>query len=33
VTFSILLMVFPSGHWLGLDNLMHRKYPESLWFK
>jgi thiosulfate dehydrogenase [quinone] large subunit len=33
VTISILLMVLPTGHWLGLDGKLHRKYPDSLWFK
>jgi len=31
--FSILMMIFPSGHWLGLDRSLHYKYPASIWFK
>ncbi len=31
--FSILMMLYPSGHWLGLDKRLHQKYPESIWFK
>ncbi|NTU53256.1 MAG: DoxX family membrane protein [Chlorobiaceae bacterium] len=33
VTISLLLMILPTGHWLGLDNKLHRNYPDSLWFK
>jgi thiosulfate dehydrogenase [quinone] large subunit len=33
VTISILLIVLPTGHWLGLDRTLNRKYPDSLWFK
>ncbi len=31
--FSILMMVLPSGHWLGLDGALNRKHPESIWFR
>lgn len=31
--FSVLMMIFPSGHWLGLDKQLHAKYPDSIWFK
>ena len=31
--FSVLMMIFPSGHWLGLDKQLNRKFPDSLWFK
>jgi len=31
--FAIMMMLFPSGHWLGLDKRLHRKYPESIWFR
>ena len=31
--FAIMMMLFPSGHWLGLDNRLHQKYPESIWFR
>ena len=30
---AILFMVFPTGHWLGLDRRLHRKYPTAVWFK
>lgn len=30
--YSVLLMAFPSGHWLGMDKKLHEKYPDSLWF-
>jgi len=33
VTISILLIVLPTGHWLGLDRSLNRKYPDSLWFR
>jgi thiosulfate dehydrogenase [quinone] large subunit len=33
VTISILLILLPTGHWLGLDRRLNRKYPESPWFK
>ncbi len=31
--FAILMMIFPSGQWLGLDKTLHNKYPDSIWFK
>jgi len=31
--FAILMMLFPSGHWLGMDKQLHRKYPDSIWFR
>ena len=33
VTISILLIALPTGHWLGLDRSLNRKYPDSPWFK
>lgn len=33
VTISVLLMVLPTGHWLGLDGKLHRNYPDSPWFR
>ncbi|NTU58232.1 MAG: DoxX family protein [Chlorobiaceae bacterium] len=33
VTMSLLFMIFPTGHWLGLDRNLHLKYPDSPWFK
>ncbi len=31
--FALLMMVLPSGHWLGFDKQLHQKYPHSIWFK
>ncbi len=31
--FAIMMMLFPSGHWLGLDKQLNRKYPDSIWFR
>ncbi|ASQ90448.1 DoxX family protein [Prosthecochloris sp. GSB1] len=31
--FSILMMLLPSGHWLGLDRKLHEQYPDSPWFR
>ena len=31
--FAVMMMLFPSGHWLGLDKRLHHKYPESIWFR
>jgi len=31
--FALLMMLLPSGHWLGIDRKLHRTYPESIWFK
>ena len=31
--FAIMMMIFPSGLWLGLDKRLHLQYPESIWFK
>ena len=31
--FAIMMMLFPSGHWLGLDKQLNRKYPNSIWFR
>lgn len=33
IFYSLLLMGLPSGHWLGLDGLLHRRYPRSIWFR
>ena len=33
MVFSVLMMVLPSGHWLGLDRKLHEKHPASLWFR
>ena len=29
---SFLMMGWNSGHWLGLDRPLHRRYPQSRWF-
>lgn len=31
--FSVLMMLLPSGHWLGLDRKLHERYPGSIWFR
>ena len=31
--YSVLLMLLPSGQWLGMDRKLHEKYPDSLWFR
>ena len=31
--FAMMMMLFPSGHWLGLDKQLNGKYPNSIWFK
>lgn len=31
--FAIMMMLFPSGQWLGFDRTLHNKYPASIWFK
>lgn len=30
---AALFVVFPSGHWLGMDRRLHRQYPQSVWFR
>jgi thiosulfate dehydrogenase [quinone] large subunit len=30
---AALFVVFPTGHWLGLDRRLHRRYPYSVWFR
>ena len=29
---SLLFMAYSSGHWLGFDRTLHRRYPVSKWF-
>ncbi|WP_449258016.1 DoxX family membrane protein [Chlorobium limicola] len=31
--YSVLMMLLPSGHWLGLDRKLHERHPDSIWFK
>lgn len=33
IIYSLLLMILPSGHWLGLDKWLHTKYPDAIWFQ
>lgn len=33
MVYSVLLMLLPSGHWLGMDRKLHEKSPDSLWFR
>jgi thiosulfate dehydrogenase (quinone) large subunit len=33
VVMSVLLILLPSGHWLGLDRSLNEKYPDSPWFR
>ena len=33
MVFAIMMMVLPSGHWLGFDKHLHLKYPDAIWFK
>ena len=33
MVYSVLLMILPSGHWLGMDRKLHEKSPDSLWFR
>ncbi len=33
IVYAALLMMCPSGHWLGLDEALHRRYPHSIWFR
>lgn len=30
---AVLFIVFPTGHWLGFDKMLHQKHPNSLWLK
>ncbi|MBM3162325.1 MAG: DoxX family membrane protein [Chlorobi bacterium] len=31
--FSVLMMLLPSGQWLGLDKTLHARHPDSVWFR
>ncbi len=33
IIYALLLMYLPSGHWLGLDAWLHRRYPTAIWFR
>lgn len=30
---AVIMMSWPSGHWLGLDGPLSRRYPGSRWFR
>ncbi len=31
--FALLMMIFPSGRWFGMDKQLHSRYPDSIWFR
>ena len=33
VLMSLMMILLPTGHWLGLDGKLNRKYPDAIWFK
>ncbi|MDJ0928621.1 MAG: DoxX family membrane protein [Gammaproteobacteria bacterium] len=33
ILIGVLIMVLPTGHWLGLDRRLHQRYPNAIWFK
>jgi thiosulfate dehydrogenase [quinone] large subunit len=33
ILFAVLMMLLPSGHWLGVDKQLNSRYPDSLWFR
>ncbi len=33
VLMSLMMLLLPTGHWLGLDGKLNRKYPDAIWFK
>lgn len=33
IIYAIMLMALPSGQWLGLDRVLHKKYPDTIWFR
>lgn len=30
---AALFVVFPTGHWLGMDRKLHAQNPQSIWFR
>jgi thiosulfate dehydrogenase [quinone] large subunit len=30
---AALMIIFPTGHWFGLDRRFHARYPDSPWFR
>jgi thiosulfate dehydrogenase [quinone] large subunit len=30
---AALFVVFPTGHWLGMDRRLHERHPDSIWFR
>jgi thiosulfate dehydrogenase (quinone) large subunit len=33
MVYAVLMMMLPSGHWLGFDKELHERSPNSIWFK
>lgn len=33
ILFALLMMFFPSGHWLGMDKQLSSRFPNSIWFR
>ncbi|NTU68556.1 MAG: DoxX family membrane protein [Chlorobiaceae bacterium] len=33
VLMSLMMIILPTGHWLGFDRTLNQKYPASPWFK
>jgi thiosulfate dehydrogenase [quinone] large subunit len=33
VLMSLMMIILPTGHWLGLDRRLNEKYPDSPWFR
>ncbi|MBF0586962.1 DoxX family protein [Prosthecochloris sp. N3] len=33
MVYSVLMMILPSGQWLGMDRKLHREHPDSVWFR
>ena len=30
---AALFVIFPTGHWFGMDRRLHRERPQSIWFR
>jgi thiosulfate dehydrogenase [quinone] large subunit len=33
IALAVLLVIFPAGHHFGLDKRLHRRHPQSIWFR
>ncbi len=33
MVYALLMMLLPSGRWLGLDGKLHERHPNSIWYK